>query len=424
MYYLQHEKTREYVSSIVKLRGADAYAVYFKAKPDSARWATEEGAQAALGRLLDCEYTNPRGVALDLAVVNLEERQEAAHMNELAAAQDRAPARSLMEIEADILSQKRTIGRSIVIIGHDLIEAKGKMEHGLWGTWLAERVNFSQSTAENYMKIAEQVDSDSALLNLPYTKVLALLAVPAEEREEFAAANNVEDKSVAQIKQLIREKEEAEKTIREQQKTIDMYTRDKLRTDNQEFEASEKIRKLEEQINAERRDQERLTKMLNREREHVAHLMAREPDTVTVEKEVIPPDYEAVKAERAKLEEQLRTAMVRLNQAEDSLEEAEERARAAQAEAQRAQMARIDEDEADNSDPLAVIPFSSACLDFTGALYAAPISAGYFSCKSADDLRRYRLMADTVLAWAQNTIKALDEAESRQAAGGEDYAIA
>lgn len=338
-------------------------------------------------------------------------------MNELAAAQDRVPARSLVEIEADILSQKRTIGRSIVIIGHDLIEAKGKMEHGLWGTWLAERVNFSQSTAENYMKIAEQVDSDSALLNLPYTKVLALLAVPAEEREEFAAVNNVEDKSVAQIKQLIRERDEARaRAEREKQWAQDQM----LRADG----LYKKMRDAEEHAKAEKRDQERLTKMLNREREHVAQLMAREPDTVTVEKEVIPPDYEAVKAERAKLEEQLRTAMVRLNQAEDSLEEAEERARAAQAEAQRAQMARIDEDEADNSDPLAVIPFSSACLDFTGALYAAPISAGYFAGKSADDLRRYRLMAGTVLAWAQNTIKALDEAESRQAAGGEDYAIA
>ena len=78
-------------------------------------------------------------------------------MNEMAAVQASAPARSLMEIEADILAQKRTIGRSIVIIGQDLIEAKSKMEHGLWGTWLEERVNFSQSTAENYMKIAVKV---------------------------------------------------------------------------------------------------------------------------------------------------------------------------------------------------------------------------------------------------------------------------
>lgn len=315
-------------------------------------------------------------------------------MNEMAAVQASAPARSLMEIEADILAQKRTIGRSIVIIGQDLIEAKSKMEHGLWGTWLEERVNFSQSTAENYMKIAEQVGGDSMLLNLPYTKILALLAVPAEEREEFAEANNVEDKSVAQIKQLIRERDEArlhaskaEAKIEEQNKLIDRKNRS--------------ILTLENQLSAER---------------------AKEPDTVTVEKEVIPPDYDAIKAQNAKLEDQLKTAMVRLNQAEDSLEEAEERASRAQSEAQRAKMEQIDT--AEPEDPLEVASFAHACFDFTGALYAAPIGAKYFAGKSAEDLQRYRLVANSVLTWAQNTLRAIGEAEAMQTTGGDDYVVA
>ena len=324
-------------------------------------------------------------------------------MNGIAEVNERMPARSLVEIEADILAQKRTIGRSIVIIGRDLIEAKSRVEHGLWGTWLEERVNFSQSTAENYMRIAEEVGGDSPLLDLPYTKILALLAVPAEEREMFATANNIEEKSVAQIKQLIRERDEAVKAAEQ---------------------AEKKMREAEDHAKAEKKDREHIAVMLNREYEHVAQLMAREPDTVTVEKEVPPADYDAIKAQNAKLEDQLHTAMIRLNQAEDSLEEAEERASRAQAEAQRAKMDRIDEDALEESDPLAVIPFSSACLDFTGALYAAPISANYFAGKSADDMRRYRLMVDTVLSWAQNTLKALDEAEARQTAGGDDYVVA
>lgn len=329
-------------------------------------------------------------------------------MNEMAAVQASAPARSLMEIEADILAQKRTIGRSIVIIGQDLIEAKSKMEHGLWGTWLEERVNFSQSTAENYMKIAEQVGGDSLLLNLPYTKILALLAVPAEEREEFAADNHVEDKSVAQIKQLIKERDDArihaskaEDKITEQQRIIDMYAKDKINSAHNEMKTAEKIEFLEKQLEKER---------------------AKEPDTVTVEKEVIPPDYDAIKAQNAKLEDQLKTAMVRLNQAEDSLEEAEERASRAQAEAQRAKMEQIDT--AEPEDPLEVASFAHACFDFTGALYAAPIGAKYFAGKSAEDLQRYRLVANSVLTWAQNTLRAIGEAEAMQATGGDDYVVA
>ncbi len=401
MYYLQHEKTGQYVSAIIKLNGENGYAVYFKEKPGVAGWRSEKRAKEALDRLLDCERTNPVAVALELKVVNPDKEEEVAHMNEMAAVQASAPARSLMEIEADILAQKRTIGRSIVIIGQDLIEAKSKMEHGLWGTWLEERVNFSQSTAENYMKIAEQVGGDSMLLNLPYTKILALLAVPAEEREEFASANNIEDKSVAQIKQLIRERDEARMHVSKAEKKIEeQYTQ----LDNQKKRNADLVRSL------------------NRALEEKLAILNREPDTVTVEKEVIPPDYDAIKAQNAKLEGQLHTAMVRLNQAEDSLEEAEERASRAQAEAQRAKMEQIDT--AESEDPLEVASFAHACFDFTGALYAAPIGAKYFAGKSAEDLQRYRLVANSVLTWAQNTLRAIGEAEAMQATGGDDYVVA
>lgn len=394
MYYLQHEKTGQYVSAIIKLNGENGYAVYFKENPGVAGWRSEKRAKEALDRLLDCERTNPVAVALELKVVDPDKEEEVAHMNEMAAVQASAPARSLMEIEADILAQKRTIGRSIVIIGQDLIEAKSKMEHGLWGTWLEERVNFSQSTAENYMKIAEQVGGNSLLLNLPYTKILALLAVPAEEREEFATDNHVEDKSVAQIKQLIKEKEEAERRARSIESTLSAV--------------NAKTCHLNKEIDS-------LKNQLEKER-------AKEPDTVTVEKEVIPPDYDAIKAQNAKLEDQLKTAMVRLNQAEDSLEEAEERASRAQAEAQRAKMEQIDT--AEPEDPLEVASFAHACFDFTGALYAAPIGAKYFAGKSAEDLQRYRLVANSVLTWAQNTLRAIGEAEAMQTTGGDDYVVA
>lgn len=371
MYYLQHEKTGKYVSAIIKLRGGDnAYAVYFGPNPSVPSWKTQSAAQKALDRLLDCEYTNPRGVALDLIVVNPEEKEEVAHMNEMMTAQERTPARSLVEIEADILAQKRTIGRSIVIIGQDLIEAKSKLEHGLWGTWLAERVNFSQSTAENYMKIAEQVDSDSALLNLPYTKVLALLAVPAEEREEFAAANNVEDKSVAQIKQLIREKEEAEKKIDDQQKIIEMYARDKISSAHREQKDADQIALLKSQLAAER---------------------AKEPDTVTVEKEVPPSDYEWLKNQVddykgmiEEADEELVQARVERDQAIKALEQAQER------------------------DPMDVKPFCDACSLFLNSVFMAPFSKEKFEEKTDAELDRISIGVHNVLEWAVKTQDAVD----------------
>ena len=322
-------------------------------------------------------------------------------MSEMAAVQASAPARSLMEIETEIRHQKNVIGEGYVKIGLALIEAKKQLSHGEWAGWLRDRVNFSQSSADGYMRVAREYGTGSQLLNLPYTKVLALLAVPAEEREEFAEANNAQDKSVAQIKQLIRERDEArqEAAAAKAQSEKDSSYFDKLAKLNDQKE--NKIFALEKQLEKER---------------------AKEPDTVTVEKEVIPPDYDAIKAQNAKLEEQLHTAMVRLNQAEDSLEEAEERASRAQAEAQRAKMEQIDT--AEPEDPLEVASFAHACFDFTGALYAAPIGAKYFAGKSAEDLQRYRLVANSVLTWAQNTLRAIGEAEAMQTTGGDDYVVA
>ena len=37
--------------------------------------------------------------------------------------------------------------------GELLIEAKSLLKHGEWGNWLAENVSFSESTAQNYMRL-------------------------------------------------------------------------------------------------------------------------------------------------------------------------------------------------------------------------------------------------------------------------------
>lgn len=104
-------------------------------------------------------------------------------------------------------------------IGRRLKEAKSLLEHGEWGEWLENEVDFSRSTANNFMKIFEEYgakqvslfgDANSQTLgNLPYTHALKLLAVPAEEREEFAEEHHVEDLSSRELDRLIRERDAA-----------------------------------------------------------------------------------------------------------------------------------------------------------------------------------------------------------------------
>ena len=288
---------------------------------------------------------------------------------------DQAPARSLIEIEAEIMAQKRTIGRSIVVIGQALREAKGQLAHGAWGDWLRDRVNFSQGTAENYMRIAEQVHGESTLLDLPYTKILALLAVPETERDQFAQDNQVEDKSVIESKQLIRERDEARNFGHEQ-----MMRADRL---------NKRAEKAENQIKAERREQERLTEQINREREHVAELLAREPDTVTIEREVPPADYEEIKRANEAIREELDEATETIDALSSEID-------------------ALRSEQEDARDPLAVGPFCDACAALLNALYAAPYAKAFFETCTDADLDRYSTNIGLILKWANETQDVVD----------------
>lgn len=112
-----------------------------------------------------------------------------------------------------------------VEIGRRLVEAKSLLSHGEWGDWLRDEVSFSHSTANNFMRIFEEYGAkqlgfetetnSQALANLSYTKALKLLAVPEEEREEFAEKNRVDEISTRELDRLIKERDEAAELAKE-----------------------------------------------------------------------------------------------------------------------------------------------------------------------------------------------------------------
>lgn len=132
-------------------------------------------------------------------------------------------------------------------IGARLKEAKGILAHGEWGDWLKDRAEFSQSTAQNFIRIYEEYGSEQLQLfgktsnsqtlgNLPYTKALKLLAIPADEREEFVQEHRVEDMSTRDLDALIKERDEAMRAAEDA----------RMRTDIAEEAAADAAKKLEE----------------------------------------------------------------------------------------------------------------------------------------------------------------------------------
>ena len=120
-----------------------------------------------------------------------------------------AESRSIETITGEILDAKRSGGEAILTIGRCLIEAKDMLSHGEWRSWLEERVEFSERSAQRFMRLAREWSNPTTLSDLGASKALALLALPPEERETFLEEHNVVDMSARQLDQAIKERDEA-----------------------------------------------------------------------------------------------------------------------------------------------------------------------------------------------------------------------
>lgn len=339
---------------------------------------------------------------------------DAVRANMLPAAKEEpaAPARTLDQIEADIAAQlemgaqlremylqafAKASTPILIRIGECLKEEKAacRREKIPFAERIKERFGFSQRTAENYMTLASEVSPDSPIAQLEYTKALALTALPASEREQFAADVGADSMSKKQLQEAIREKQEAERRAEEAEKEATAQ-----KAFAQSMQRSRDIWKNKSE-EAERRAEE------------LDARLQEEPPVITEQIEVVPDDYEDMKREIGLLTR-------RAEEAENYAAEAEEALRDAQQAAQRAQMDQIDGAHS-QADPLDADAFASACLNLTSKLYAAPVSAHYFARKPAFDMCRYRLMLSDVRKWLEATEKALDDAEflSRNAEGGD-----
>jgi chromosome segregation ATPase len=134
----------------------------------------------------------------------------------------RTPEVIAIEINSIRDQAQRILLSASVEIGRRLTEAKAMLPHGEWGNWLADSVDYKQSTANNLMNIFEKYGSDQlslfgdntnsqAFANLTYTQAVALLGVPDEERESFVVENNVSEMTTRELQAAIKEKQQAER---------------------------------------------------------------------------------------------------------------------------------------------------------------------------------------------------------------------
>ena len=233
-----------------------------------------------------------------------------------------AQGRTIEVITDEILDAQRRGGQAVLDIGRGLLEAKSMLPHGEWLPWLNTRIGYSEKTAQNFMRLAREFSNPQALADLGATKALALLALPADEREQFVQEHNVVDMTTRQLEQAIRERDEARKAAEDAR--ADALTAEQARAKMEADMAA--ARNLLESARADADSAGSRARAL----EEKLRMLQEQPVEVAVQTVADPEAIEKARAEAAaemqakldKAREAKKQAEDRLKLAEDALEQA------------------------------------------------------------------------------------------------------
>lgn len=144
-------------------------------------------------------------------------------------------------------------------IGRRLTEAKEMLEHGQWLAYLKEQTEFSRSSAGRLMTLYKEYGAAQTSLfgaesnyptlnNLSISNALRLLAVPEDEREEFAAEHDVEHMSARELDELIKQRDEAEQRAAKAEEQVQQAADGAAKADEQYQKAKQELHLLREKL--------------------------------------------------------------------------------------------------------------------------------------------------------------------------------
>lgn len=228
-----------------------------------------------------------------------------------------------------------------VEIGRRLTEAKAMVPHGEWGEWLKREVDYSQSTAQNLMKVYQELGDGQASLfgppksqalgNLSFTKVLQLLALPEPELDEFVETHDVESMSTRELAAALKERDEARAAAEKAKAEQSSAEQARQKMERDMAMANERIAGLSAEVEEHSAKEREAREESARLTAELAELRAR-PVEVAVE-----VDTSAVEAARKEAEAARKEAEAAKEKARQELERAREDAEAVRERAEKAE---------------------------------------------------------------------------------------
>ena len=210
-----------------------------------------------------------------------------------------AKYRDINTITSEIRMLQQQSGRLVleysIEMGRRLCEAKELLAHGEWGRWLKDEVDFSQSTANNLMRIFREYGAPQGNLfgasansqtlgNLSFSQALSLLKVPESEREDFVKEHHVEelssrelDRLIAENRRLKEEKEKAEAVADDAKAMEELAVKEQNTLEAEIEKADAEISKLTKELENEKREAVKAAEKLKEEADK-AQRKAKEKD--------------------------------------------------------------------------------------------------------------------------------------------------
>lgn len=127
-----------------------------------------------------------------------------------------------LEQRADkIRKLQADVQRGIIEIGFELIAAKNEIGHGNWATWLETEFQWTQRTANNFMRVAERFGKLENVFQFKPSTLQAMLALPVGSEDEFIAQQAESGKPVNEMKAR-----DVQKAVKEFNQRKDEHTDD------------------------------------------------------------------------------------------------------------------------------------------------------------------------------------------------------
>lgn len=270
--------------------------------------------------------------------------------------------RTVDVVAAEIRALTASMLSNVIEIGRRMYEAKELLPHGEFGRWLEEQTGYSTSTASNFMRLYKEYGAEQGSLfgpeikcqtfgKLSYSKALALLSVPAEEREMFVQQHDVEAMSTRELQKAIKERDEALKRAEQAEQDAEEARSGAEGSALAMAEMEDKLQAVQDKLKDTREARDEIAAFLRERTEEVEELKAevkqlqerpvevavQEPDPAVVEQAVdaakaqmaeqhkgemdqLMAKLDKQAKENAKLEKKLREAKVQAANTEDAAE--------------------------------------------------------------------------------------------------------